>query len=295
MINYENLLDAARFMPTSLRPPSAWCGHMPFASWLVREIRPGCIVELGTHSGNSYFSFCQTVKEAGLPARCFAVDTWRGDEHSGSYDDSVFEYVSNHNKAHYADISTLLRMTFDEASDRFESGSVNLLHIDGLHTIEAVQHDFERWLPKLAPGAFILLHDTHVMENGFGVWKLWEELCLRYPLHLSFHHSFGLGVVQLHDDPGGPCGSWMHAGSVEQEMLISYFAALGDAVQERYNNIDLKERIAHLEKSVASRDDIISLQAKDIQAIRESTSWRLTRPLRWFRTMLSGHSEEEKL
>ena len=40
--------------PRKLTFPFGWCGHIPFVSWLVEEMKPGTIVELGTHSGNSY-------------------------------------------------------------------------------------------------------------------------------------------------------------------------------------------------------------------------------------------------
>src|SRR5436309_21632 len=69
--------------------PSAWTEHIPFAYWLIEAHRPAQLVELGTYFGASYFAFCQAVATLGLPTRCFAVDTWRGDEHSGLYEDHV--------------------------------------------------------------------------------------------------------------------------------------------------------------------------------------------------------------
>lgn len=61
-------------------------------------------------------------------------------------------------------------------------------------------HDFETWLPKLKRDAIILLHDTQVSE--FGVWRVWEELKLRFAnaLFFEFQHSFGLGVIVLEPD-----------------------------------------------------------------------------------------------
>lgn len=47
--------------PRKLTFPFGWCGHIPFVSWLVEEMKPGTIVELGTHSGNSYFAICRAV------------------------------------------------------------------------------------------------------------------------------------------------------------------------------------------------------------------------------------------
>ena len=255
----NNLLDIASFSPKSLQPPSAWLGHIAFAAWIIREVSPKIFVELGTHSGNSYFAFCQSVAEAQLSTQCYAVDTWQGDEHASYYGADVFAKVSAHHQEHYAGFSHLLRMTFDDAVTHFADESIDLLHIDGLHTYEAVRHDFETWLPKLAPGAVVMFHDTNVRERNFGVWKWWEELQKQYPNNIEFSHSYGLGVLQLNNAPDGKQLRWLQSGLPDKQRLIKYFSALG-----------LREE---LKNEIAERD-------KQIATLYSSTSWRITRPLR---------------
>lgn len=179
--------------PAHVDPRSAWLRHGPFGMWLVRALRPRRIVELGTHHGYSYFCFCQAVAEGGLDTTCFAVDTWKGDEHAGYYDDTVFCHVQELN-ARYAGFSTLLRKTFAEALDDIEDGSVDLLHVDGRHFHEDVKEDFESWIPKLSSRAVVLFHDTEVRDRDFGVWRYWAEISDRKPA-INFPYQHGLGVL----------------------------------------------------------------------------------------------------
>lgn len=247
-MNKKRLLEIAEFSPNSLHSPNAWIGHLPFAAWIIKEVAPKIFVELGTHSGNSYFSFCQSVVENKLSTKCYAVDTWQGDEHAGKYSDEVFAKVNAYHQEHYAEFSQLLRMTFDDAVTYFEDESIELLHIDGLHTYEAVRHDFDIWQPKLAPGAVVLFHDTNVRSGDFGVWKLWEELQALYSNHLEFIHSHGLGVLQLNNAPDEKKLHWLQPDSLEKQPLINYFAALGSHQLEHFELNELKQQISNLQQ-----------------------------------------------
>jgi len=242
-LNYEtrmqqlnsSLAKLGQFQPHFL-DNSAWTGHLPFAAWLVYDKKPKILVELGTHGGSSYFSFCQAVKENQLHTRCYAVDTWGGDAHAGHYENSIFEKVSAYNQAHYSGFSTLLKKTFDAALDDIQDQSVDLLHIDGLHTYEAVEHDFQTWLPKLSPGAIILFHDTAVKEDGFGVWRFWAVMKERYPLHFEMHHAFGLGVIQIPPTSETEVLPWLLEGDEFKHHLSKSFAALGQFQIDRFES-----------------------------------------------------------
>jgi hypothetical protein len=153
------------------------------------------LVELGVDRGESYFTFCQSAAENRTGTRCFGIDTWRGDQHAGGYDETTFAQVAEHNRANYETFSTLVRSGFDDALGEFEPGSIDILHIDGLHTEAAVRHDVDSWLPKLRPGGILLLHDVDVRSKEFGAWKVWAELQSR-GRSWTFHDGPGLGVWQ---------------------------------------------------------------------------------------------------
>lgn len=173
-------MDIAELPSQSFAPRvygvGAWTDNLHFAYDLVAAVRPKLLVELGTDRGESYFAFCQSTVENRTGTRCFAVDTWQGDEQAGGYDETTFAEVSEHNAEHYAAFSTLLCCNFDDALERFAPESIDLLHLDGLHTEEAVRHDLDAWLPKIRPGGILLMHDISVRAREFGVWKVWEEM-----------------------------------------------------------------------------------------------------------------------
>lgn len=189
-------LNASMLASPDYLVPSAWSGHLPFAGWVVEALRPRVLVELGTHRGLSFMAFCQAMASNAVDGRCYAVDTWEGDPHAGSYGAEVYDTVAEYRARKFPGFTELMRMTFDEAAAYFHDASIDLLHIDGLHTYEAVRHDFETWLPKMSSRGVVLFHDTSVREREFGVWRYWAEICERYP-SFEFTHSHGLGVLAV--------------------------------------------------------------------------------------------------
>ena len=242
---------------------SAWLEHIPFAFWLIDTLQPRKIVELGTHYGSSYFSFCQAVTKLDLQTQCYAVDTWGGDVHAGQYGEEVYRQVSEYNQQHYSDFSTLVRSTFDQALEHFPQGSIDLLHIDGLHTLEAVRHDFESWLPKLSDKAVVIMHDTNVRERGFGVFQLLDELKQQYP-HFEFAHGHGLGVIGVGSEQSSEMMSLygLSDNPSATRQVQEVFSRLGKACGYSWENSEIKRQMVALQATQqAETQDVMEQQA----------------------------------
>lgn len=263
MSENDLLVECAIFEPECLAE-SAWSGHLPYAHYVIRKLKPKVMVELGTYRGASYFAMCQTIKSSKTKTRAYAVDTWQGEEHAGFYDESVYLSVVNENQK-YSTFSTLLRDTFDEARSQFRDGTIDLLHIDGFHTYEAVKHDFETWLPKLAPGATVLFHDTNERRADFGVYRFWDDLMKTYK-GFTFKHSHGLGVLQLE-------GAKVNLIPPKAELSahLRFFEAVGfystaKVVESASGDLPSADLVQHLKRKIAH--------------FETSKSWKITAPLR---------------
>lgn len=184
---------------------SPWQGHRDFAYDLITFVRPRMIVELGVHYGCSYFAFCQAVKDRAIEAQVVGIDTWKGDPHAGHYGEEVFDLVQKTRASYFSDDRfRLRRASFEDAVGEFSEESIDLLHIDGLHTYDAVSRDFATWLPKLARDGIMLLHDV-APSSGYESARFWAETREQFP-HFEFLNRWGLGIVFPKGD------RWFRAG-----------------------------------------------------------------------------------
>ena len=121
-------------------------------------------------------------------------------------------------------------MLFNEAAPHFAPESIDLLHIDGLHTYTAVQEDFTTWYPKVRPGGLVLFHDIEARQSDFGVWKFWQELEQEHET-FDFHHGYGLGVLRK---PGGEPSDHQllkllfESSETEQQRLRQFYVHASD-------------------------------------------------------------------
>ncbi len=222
MSDFPEAFDA----PDWLTHNSAWIYHLPMAPVFLRLLRPATFVELGTFRGDSFMGFCQAIVKIGLNTQCTAVDTWQGDLHAGLYGPEVLADLRQNHEPLYGKFSRLLQADFDSAAPTFADGSIDLLHIDGLHTYEAVKHDFQTWLPKMSPRGVVLFHDTTIRERDFGVWRLWEEIAVGRP-NFNIPYGCGLGILAVGRDVPAAFLQFIEQLNADHASILPQFNALG--------------------------------------------------------------------
>jgi GT2 family glycosyltransferase len=263
-------LPVQAFRKPSTPVTSAWIEHTPFVFWLMQAIRPSVLVELGTLHGVSYFTFCEAVELFGIETKCFAVDTWEGDDHTGLYGEEVWKHVQASNRP-YTSFSTLLRKTFDNALPCVEDGVVDLLHVDGRHFYDDVKHDFTSWIPKLSKSSIVIFHDINVHDKNFGVARYWIELKKQYP-SFEFLHGNGLGVLAFGADiPLATRRLFDVIGSEAKAIKIAY-SRLGSAVSNELELVHERSMVERLRSDVSIIQSDSAMLSREVERLRTENS-----------------------
>lgn len=243
-----------------------WVGHTFFAYDLVRNLQPKKLVELGTFKGTSFYSFAQAAKDANLDTELFAVDTWEGDPQAGLlYGDKTYHFVIDNLRTHYIKLNTrLLRMTFAKAAKEFEANSIDVLHIDGLHTYEAVNEDYQTWKNKVKDSGVIIFHDIKVAD--FGVWKVWEQAKKdnKDGSFLEFEHNFGLGVLFKKN-----CAIQFDNKSLVNT-IIAYYKNQAANQNLLIQTKELEEKLVNLDNKIVSQRDELKVLSEANNSLTSS-------------------------
>ena len=258
-----------------------WEGHRDFAYDLLQFVRPERLVELGSQYGCSLFTFCQAVRDFKLNTEINAVDMWSGDIGAEITGEEVYALVQKTAATYYPEVNLhLFQMCFDDARPNFADNSIDILHIDGGHAFEDVEHDFTTWLPKLKENGIVLFHDVYSPIDQ-GSCDHWEKTKKEYDCYFDFTHSCGLGILF-------PKGRYWYDRLEEAGFFKYYkdlyfyrskykytqerFDELKGLYEERYRAIEQQSkmiderdaRIAADERLVAEKDAAIASQSKMI-------------------------------
>ena len=258
-----------------------WEGHRDFAYDLLQFVRPERLVELGSQYGCSLFSFCQAVRDFKLDTEINAVDLWSGDIGAEITGEEVYALVQKTAATYYPEVNLhLFQMCFDDARPNFADNSIDILHIDGGHTFEDVEHDFTTWLPKLKENGIVLFHDVYSPIDQ-GSCDHWEKTKKEYDCYFDFTHSCGLGILfpkgRYWYDRLEAAGFFKYYKDLyfyrsKYKYTQARFDELKGLYEERYRAIEQQSkmiderdaRIAADERLVAEKDAAIASQTKMI-------------------------------
>lgn len=164
--------------------PTGWKDHITFAQWIVKRKNPEVIVDLGVDWG--YSTFCFALPKIGT---VYGIDSFEGDDHAGIR--NTYNYVLDRQRELKLENISFIKGYFDEVAKNWNK-PIDILHIDGFHTYQAVKHDYKTWSKFVKDDGIILLHDTLVTDHPFGIKKFFSEIELP---KTNFEFCHGLGVV----------------------------------------------------------------------------------------------------
>jgi len=142
----------------------------------------GEVVEVGSFKGKSAICLAKGVEVSGSGGRVIAIDPHcapapTDPELRGAHS-SEPEMKANLARAGVADLVDV-RVQYSGEVARTWQSPIRLLWLDGDHTLEGVQADFDCWTPHLSEGGLLAMHD--VLHRFEGPASVFLQHVLRSP------------------------------------------------------------------------------------------------------------------
>ena len=158
---------------------------------IIKEQDPKTILEIGTHRAGTAWAIQQAVPKAKLI--CMDNDVF---DPSFSTADAI---LSLGVEAEYLNVDSKDPASVEKV--RAITPSLDVLFIDGDHSVEGVRSDWTMYHELVAEGGIVVFHDLSPRFVDFGIIPLWEELkqqyrtqeIFEYPNNMEF--SLGIGVL----------------------------------------------------------------------------------------------------
>jgi MMP 1-O-methyltransferase len=151
----------------------------------------GVIVEIGSWKGRSTAWLAHGARDRGL--RVLAVDPHvnsREDPHARTLE----AFQENLTRAGVLEVVDQLVMTSAEAV-RLVTAPVELLFVDGDHSVEGARRDAELWLPRVMTGGTVLFHD--VASSGYaGPRRVFQRAICRSPAYHRVRRVGSMGIAE---------------------------------------------------------------------------------------------------
>jgi len=204
----DEILDLAfEFKPCgiSIRPcQSRW--EIRHLLEEVANVRPRAMLEIGTATGGSLLAF---TRVSAPDAHVLSVDLPHG-AFGGGYPmwkvPLYKAFATDHQRLDLIRGNSHSQQTFAEVEARLKGRPLDFLFIDGDHTYDGVQADFEQYKSLVRPGGLIAFHDiapphsdSAAIDDPGDVPQFWTDLTARQPsrafIDPNSRGCFGIGVL----------------------------------------------------------------------------------------------------
>jgi hypothetical protein len=244
---------------------------LPLMRFVIELLRPKVFVELGAEHGVPYCASCQVVEELGLKTRYYSICSLKPGQQDDGVRAEILMKLQEYHDTLYEGLSQAVHYKFNDAPPDFEDGAIDLLHIRGQHSYDAIKDLFNRWLPRMSDEGIIGLSNMNVREIHRDGRQLWDEFKFLYP-HLEVIYENDLGPVSsdLHKTLSIQC--LISVREVDASLLNLVFRQLGRRLELQSHN---EQRIKALTFAVEERElkiSSLSAQVADRQGELESLS-----------------------